>query len=107
MIDFPTTITPAWLVSIPGVMLLVWIILSVARQAVTAPWFNQWAPTIAVVLGAVLGGFFAIIFPSPEDGVTPGTVVLGAVAGLIGGYLSQNLNNQIQRARGNVPPPNG
>ena len=89
------------LATAPGIAIVVALIVNILRPAIPADVLDRYGPIIAAALGVVLALLWAfLVDPAP---VTGEEIVTAILAGLAGGYWSQNVNSAIQRAAGNTP----
>jgi hypothetical protein len=85
-----------------GLSVVVWVIMTVLRNAISAPAFDQKAPAIAAVIGTIIAVVYYLLDGGTADEALLNIAIIGAAAGL----LSQNVNNLVQRAAGNTPKKN-
>jgi len=87
------------LASAAGLAGVVWLIMQLVRTLMDAATFDRWAPVVAVLVGIVLALAYAWV-TATADAPLDGQVILQAVlVGLFGGWMSQNANTMVQRAR--------
>lgn len=89
----------ALLATTTGIAGIVWLVMSGIRTAVASTWFDRWAALVAMAIGVVLALLGVLATVSP---LTTTAIVGAIVSGLIGGALSQNVNNAVKRA---IAPP--
>lgn len=90
--DTPTADT---LRTAAGIAIVVALITNVLRTVVPPAAFDKWGPTIAVVVGIILGVVGLLVASGNHDGNAFVTAIL---AGAFGGFMSQNVNTVLARA---------
>ncbi len=93
------TPTAATLRTAAGISIVVALVTNILRGVVPAGVFDRWGPTIAVVVGVVLGLLGLFVAEGPHNG---DAIVTAILAGAFGGFMSQNVNTLVQRA---IHPP--
>lgn len=93
--------TAAALASAAGIAAVVALITNVLRTVVPPDAFDRWGPTIAVLVGVVLGLIGAFVNGSPDANA----IVTAVLVGLFGGWQSQNVNTMATRAISGPPAP--
>lgn len=87
--------TAAALATAAGIAAVVALITNVLRTVVPPDVFDRWGPTIAVVVGVILGVLGLMARNGPYD---TNAIVTAVLVGLFGGWQSQNVNTQVRRA---------
>lgn len=78
-----------------GISIVVALITNILRTVVPPAAFDKWGPTIAVVVGIILGLVGLFVSPGSHDG---DAIVTAILAGAFGGFISQNVNTLVTRA---------
>lgn len=86
--------TAAVLATAAGIAGFVALITNILRGTVPPDAFDRWGPTIAVVVGIILALVGEFVAPGTHDG---NAIVTAVLVGLMGGWMSQNVNTQVTR----------
>lgn len=86
------------LASAAGVSVVVTILLNLIRPLIQPAVFDKFAPLTGVLIGILLAVGFAV----SNGDTTSGGLIQAALIGLFAGGYSQNINNVLQRATGNL-----
>lgn len=87
------------LASAAGLAGVIWMIMQLIRTLLDPVVFDKFAPVIAAVVGVILALAYAFVTVTPESPASGPVLLQAVLVGLFGGWMSQNVNTMVQRAR--------